>query len=82
MKAASLLLALLGAAAATDEGLVRVAMQKRPLTAADLNRTAQLASRAAATNALLGSSSEADIPLLDYLDAQVYSLCYRPCLQQ
>ena len=70
MKAVALFCLLAGVALAQDP-FVRLALQKKPLTAAQLDQTSQLAGRHAANGHLLGASPEADIPLRDYLDAQV-----------
>ena len=65
----TLCLLLVGCCAA--ESFVRVPLKKKPITAERLQAASQVAAKASADNGLLGAHVEADIPLLDYLDAQV-----------
>ena len=64
-------LCLLLAASCTANNFVRVPLSKKPITAARLQTASQVVAKANADYALLGAHVEADIPLLDYLDAQV-----------
>ena len=64
-------LLLVGCCAA--ESFVRVPLNKKPITAERLQAASQVAAKASADNGLLGAHVEAEIPLLDYLDAQARS---------
>ena len=67
----TLCLLLVGCCAA--ESFVRVPLKKKPITAERLQAASQVAAKASADNGLLEAHVEADIPLLDYLDAQARS---------
>ena len=69
MRSAVLLCALAGLTSA--DTLARVPLLKKPLDSASLRRASQAAAQANAGSALLGAGPQTDIPLLDYLDAQV-----------